>query len=173
MERTLRIFVRYLRDWYCEQYPEVSRERFLEDNDIDLLKFLKLIFFVSAVRGDDSSLLDGFFNSFSALPLGPVESNVYSLIKRDSFITISDNNLKITFEDGTNFDNFECPRIKEDFEKLKSINPDLIKYPSRQLVNISHKWDSWKTAYVKAEEKGVKSYPMNAQVIMNDYQYFF
>ena len=144
-------------------------------NKIDLLKFLKLVFFVSAARGKESYLIkEGVFNNFYALPLGPVESNVYEKIKKGDFITFSNNKLNIVNPALHNIDNYsDDNNLKKEFNELISINPKLIKLCSYDLVDLSHKWNSWETAFNIAKENGKKSHKMSNIQIMNDLKYYY
>ncbi|HTO16615.1 MAG TPA: hypothetical protein VLZ83_12650 [Edaphocola sp.] len=134
-----------------------------DKNDISVLKALKLLFFVSAVgttKDSESSLLDDLFNDFVAMPYGHVESEIYDFIKNGSLPNITINNTSTIIKDTFNANTIDKTirfRIDEAVNKLKSINIDLIRYSSFDLVDLSHSWYSWQLNYKKAESNGNRS----------------
>jgi len=171
VQNTLKLFVKYLSDWYCDAY-NVSQDSFLENNDIDKLKFMKLAFFVAASRKEDSALLKDRDIKFHALQYGPVELDWYDLIKdNESPIQISNYSLTINFNK-EELQTLIDDGIEQDFKRLREINSELIKYDSFKLVDLSHKWLSWKSAYKIAELKGQRKEIIEKSTIINDFQYY-
>lgn len=150
--------------WYKNAYPKS------EDNDISVLKALKLLFFISAVdttKDSSGTLLDDVFNNFVAMPYGHVESDVYSIIKRRRLQQVEINNHKTSISNTFDLDGIEVDlrkRIDMSVNKLQSINFNLIKYSSFNLVDLSHTWYSWQYFYNMALATHCQSHP-----IQNDY----
>jgi len=157
-----------LHDWYKEAYTESSK------NDISILKSLKLLFFISAVDANINSqntLLDNTFNNFVAMPYGHVESDVYDGIKqgllkftkidtRNSLIDDAQSLLELDYKTRQNID--------ISLEKLKTINFDLIKMSSFELVELSHLWYSWQKNFQKAKKSHSFSYPISIDEIKGE-----
>ncbi|KQB38775.1 DUF4065 domain-containing protein [Flavobacterium aquidurense] len=156
-----------LTQWYSEIYPS-------EDNDISVLKSLKLLFFVSAVDttvDSTGTLLDEVFDNFAALPLGHVESDVYSGIKEGELlnVTIDNRTSKITnLEEIEKLDTRYKKKIDEAVFKLKAINYNLVKLSSFELVELSHKWYSWKKNILIAKSRGVSSQSIRVEEIKSE-----
>src|SRR5690606_3452453 len=71
-------------NWYYETYP--SKDQTNSENDLSILKCLKLLFLATAAeidtnKGEDGLLINDTFDTFSALPLGHVEREIYDKIK--------------------------------------------------------------------------------------------
>ncbi len=156
-----------LLEWYSS-----CSER--ENNDLSILKVLKLLFFSSAIntkKDTRSVLLDNTFDSFYAMPYGHVESDVYNFIKRQElqFYTIT----KIETQKKKDFDFFDLNlEVKNEIDKsiksLKEKNENLILMDSFELVELSHTWFSWKYCYDLARKKGVFSEKIPAEIIKSE-----
>lgn len=155
--------VKGLLNWYSEKTGSV------ENNDLSKLKCLKLLFFVSAVnttRESQNSLLDIAFGDYVAMPFGHVESTIYSeLIARKGELNfyIIDNQ-KTSLRNQVAIENLDTqidPAIKLEIDNsinaLKQINSKLILFAAFDLVDLSHKWYSWKRYYNLANDLGGKS----------------
>lgn len=139
-----------LLNWY-------SQEKNIEKNDFSILKSLKLLFFVSAASTDlgEDSLLNNIFNDFYALPYGHVESEIYDYIKNPK----NNDRYTITKVKTIINQNIELPsirlkdkkRIQDSVFILKHLNYNIIFMNHFELVELSHKWDSWKNNYVNKE----------------------
>lgn len=145
-----------------------------DENDISVLKALKLLFFVSAVgttKDSKSTLMDDLFQNFVAMPYGHVESEIYDYIKNGSLSNITINNsttiIKSSF-DINDVDKEIRSRIDDALYMLRSINNDLIKYSSFDLVDLSHSWYSWQLNYREARIKGNKSQKIEVLDIMSE-----
>mgnify|MGYP003610257323 CR=1 FL=1 len=89
-EKAFEQFVLGLIKWWAEVNPEKE----WEENDLSILKVLKILFFVSAVGADSKG--DGLLNIFDnwvAMPYGHVEKDVFDLIRHKkgefSFFTLT------------------------------------------------------------------------------------
>lgn len=163
--------------WYKDVH-----ERTDDENDISILKALKLLFFISAVsaqENNEESLLDGIFDNFVAMPYGHVESDVYYAIKAKSHANISINN-KQTFIT-TSSDLISNSELHSDYKikidssisKLKEINKNLIKMSPFDLVELSHCWYSWKYYFAKARRNNTFSESIPNEIIKLEQKIFF
>lgn len=156
----------YLVSKFLEWYSESTSK---ESNDLSILKVLKLTFFTSAVgtnRDSKDTLLDNVFDNYVAMPYGHVESDIYSYIKNKNLINISIDNRKTdlsNIEEINNLDSSLKKQIDSSVNLLKSINSDLIKLSSFELVDLSHTWYSWQKYYSIAKE-----YDRNSEFIPTD-----
>lgn len=146
-----------LTNWYKEVSPS-------EQNDLSVLKVLKLLFFVSAVKtskNSEDTLLDKVFNTFFAMPYGHVESEVYSIIKNQNLHNISINNYCSSILNDEIINNTVSNDIKNLIDKsineLKSIDKNFILLSSFDLVDLSHSWYSWQKYYNLAQSEGMSS----------------
>lgn len=162
-----------LNNWYKIAYPTS------EDNDISILKALKLLFFISAVNSKKDSgetLLDEVFNNFVAMPYGHVESDIYSIIKNKELLTTKIDNSRTSISeefDPKSLDQNLRNKIDESIERLKSLNFDLIKYSPFDLVELSHAWYSWKYYFAKARRNHTYSESIPNEIIKSEDKIFF
>lgn len=161
-----------LKDWYKEIFPGKNDDDFFSNSS--KLSLLKFLFLVSAVKANDGSDLLEIFTDFSALPYGPVESDIYNAIIADEIpkYTIGDRSIWLNEKPLVANEDIER-KIRKAIESLKEKNPNLIKSNASQLVNITHKWRSWSETYDFAEFIGQKGMPMNINDIRNDNNRFF
>ncbi|WP_407484695.1 type II toxin-antitoxin system antitoxin SocA domain-containing protein [Elizabethkingia anophelis] len=162
-------FVYQLHVWYKEACGDTK------DNDLSILKVLKLLFFVSAVGTDknsQSSLIDDVFDNFCAMPYGHVESDIYTIIKEKRLdnISIDTTKSRINSLDPIlqNIDNGVKVKIDKSIDLLKEINFNLIKFSSFELVELSHRWYSWQKNYTKAKLSGSFSIPISIDEIKRE-----
>ena len=163
-------FLSTLHQWYKERNPNSTA------NDLSTLKVLKLLFFTCAAgtkTDSKNTLLDKVFNNFTAMPYGPVESDIYSIIKLKEFSNIKINTAGSEIINQNN-DCLDINRklIDEQVLLLKSINPNLINYSPFELVELSHKWYSWKKNYNKAKTANVFSKSIDIQEIKDEIKIF-
>lgn len=167
--RVFEILVFRLIDWYSNNSSRTSLESFTK------LKLQKLLFLVSAVNAtiDHRGLLR-VFDNFYAMPYGPVESDIYNTMIRDGFDHISFLNDYIEIKGQLNTNGFDCEKalIEKAILSLQDINPQLIHYTAAQLVEITHKWTSWKYAFEIANLLGKGSAKMDIDSICNDYKIY-
>ena len=134
------------------------------------LSVLKLLFLVAAPKKQgDSDLLD-IFNNFYALPYGPVESDIYNAIQKNrlpSYIVTERSILKK--------ENIQLPykideyiQVKNAVDALKKKNRHLIIMSAFALVEITHKWESWKQSIAFARLMDMSSYKMTNDSIRKD-----
>lgn len=175
MDNTLKInafeYVLFkLDEWYKENHPNSN------ENDISVLKALKLLFFLSAVdsqKDSNDTLLDVVFDNYVAMPYGHVESDVYTNIKLKSHSNISIDNKKTTINKVINLEIGTKTKIDNSVKKLKSINNDLINMSAFDLVELSHSWYSWKYYYAKAKRNNTFKEPIPNEIIKSENKIFF
>lgn len=160
-------FVYLVYRWFCEAkgldfQPGIA-------NDLSKLKLIKLHFF--ACSTSDKAL--GIFNNFHALPFGHVESDVYQVIDRLDYFTITKSSLSI--KGGVNINTLiyslypdEKIIIDSIVDELKRLNYCLVTYTAFDLVEISHKWFSWQYSFEQAKRKGNQSTFIDKSLISNE-----
>ena len=161
-------------DWYKE-VKNVEEEEAL--NHFSKLSVLKLLFFIAAVpnKTAQKDLLD-IFDVFSALPYGPVESEIYTAICQDQIpkYTIGG---RFTEYNSTSpsreLDSNTIFRIHESIDALRILKPELITLGAFELVDETHKWLSWSDSFNLALILGARSAEMNAEDIRKDAQIYF
>lgn len=108
---------------------------------------------------------------------GPVEIDVYSAIVNDtlSVYRLSNKSTEVKCSDYKIFEDLsEIARksIDNAINILKSKNANIIRYNATQLVNITHKWQSWQNAMWLANISGNRQSPMSIDSIRKDMQYY-
>lgn len=149
-----------------------------KNNDISMLKALKLLFFITTVKAtkEEAVLLDKIFNNYYAMPLGPVESDIYSLIKKRegnlNFFTLDNRTLtrNSTIANYSPLNSVFTKEIDDSVDLLKENYSHLIKLTPFQLVDLTHLWHSWKKPYANATNN---SAPMDNEEIKTDDKIFF
>lgn len=153
-----------------------------EENDFSVLKVMKLLFFVSAIKSNQkpySDLVESVFK-FNAMPYGHVESNIYSIIRNKEGILNYfkiDNRKTTLIESQFNFgilDPSILGYIRDSFEELMNTNPKLISFKAFELVDLSHLWYSWRKTYEEAQNLITPSYsrPIDADLIKKEDKIF-
>lgn len=159
-------------------YSEATNSDWQNNNDLSKLKITKLLFFITAVTAsnEDEGLLS-IFDNFSALPYGPVESDVYNDIAKSNVYKIT--NGKLTFKENVKLytpQELVTDEISKDIDNaitnLKSINSNLIKDSAFNLVDLSHQWQSWQTMFSLAKRNGKLSMPIPKSMIMTEPKIF-
>jgi uncharacterized phage-associated protein len=148
-----------------------------KNNDISVLKALKLLFFVSAVNANKDSthdLIDEVFDNFVAMPYGHVESDVYNAIKglEVKNVEITNREAKILHPERITLTKSHKDLIDSAITSLKEVNPYLITLPSFDLVELSHNWYSWQYYYNKAKEEHKLSSEIPTKVIKEEEKIF-
>lgn len=156
-----------------------------EDNDFSVLKLMKLLFFVSAAsttkdispNGDD---LLNVFDNFHALPLGPVESDIYNILRTKKGLL---DHYKISYKNTEKVDNINntfyltpdnyTNTIDKSIEYLKTQNFSLLRLTPYDLVNLSHLWYSWNEAKNRASKLGLGSAKINESIVRNEYKIYY
>lgn len=153
------------------------------DNDLSVLKTLKLLFLATAADIELSYannpqfpktelLIYTTFDNFSAMPLGHVESDVYSNIQEtrgnlDNYkINRTGLSKKIEFD---NLDGVDTIKIDRAIEYLKEVNSQLIYKEPFELVDLTHKWNSWRFFY---NGVNIRSTPIPQDYIIEETKYF-
>ncbi|WP_313156040.1 hypothetical protein [Sphingobacterium multivorum] len=155
--------------WYQSKRSDI--------NDLSILKSLKLIFFTCSMSTqEDRNLLDHGF-SFSAMPLGHVESDIYSYYKNGDFSSIIDNkSIKMEKLMSEDFSDLRSPLksiLDKSIKSLQDKNDHLILESASSLVELSHKHSSWINNFHKAQTKGTLSHPIaNIDIITEEKFYF-
>lgn len=155
MENQVNIFkhiVFELKNWY-QVSKNLKDEDFNDFNDFSVLKLIKLQFFVSAINSSNNDLLLNNFE-FHAMPYGPVETNIYSSIKRDkNLLNFELSNFKLIYNNGIELPEIDeniISEIKEAIKILKEKEPRMVEADAGTLVDLSHKWNCWKNNYALA-----------------------
>lgn len=161
--------------WYEElnHINDEAHHQFL--CEFSRLKSLKLLFLVSAIKDEDGRNLLSLFNNFYAMQHGPVESDIYNAMVHDTFKYFRFQNRKTYFKQQSlseleEIENKEC--LDKAISLLKDANPDIVSYPAMDLVDITHKWLSWKSAYMVAQMLGKGSQFMPTEMIENSNEFF-
>lgn len=160
-------------EWYSCMKPSEKADL----SSFTRLKVLKLLFFVAAIKQDNGSDLLDIFDNFYAMQHGPVESDIYnSIINELKYFSFKDRDLYIN--SSINEDSFaglteeEKKTITNSISALRAANNEIILYSASQLVNLSHRWESWKTAIAIADILGKGSEKMSIKLIRESEQYF-
>ena len=159
-----------LNEWYKDNNGE-------KENDLSILKAMKLLFFVSGV--DMANNLFDTFDRFQAWQYGHVEADLYNqysqkkgdfnyleisrertILKEKAFIMLNESNylpkeLK--------------SKIDDDIEKLKEKNKELINYKASRLVNLSHAHYSWDIYHNRLNQPYTD---MDIRIITNEPKYY-
>lgn len=146
------------------------------------LSVLKFLFLTAAVKDETISDVNhqdllGTFNKFCAMQYGPVEIDVYSAIVNDTTQVYRFGNKSIevkisTYDIFNNLPETFRASIERAIRILGNKNPKIICYNATQLVNITHKWQSWQNAMWLAEIDGNRQSPMPIESIRKDAQYY-
>lgn len=179
---TFEYIVFQLINWYKEAYGLEGNRAFNPENDLSIVKVIKLSFFVVANKHET---LLRTFDKFYAMPLGHVEREVYdyirsnngsftsftispsgTIIKRDFIESLSEENF-------SNVDSTIKQSIKTSIQELKNSNRNLIKYTGYQLVELSHMWYSWKRTFALSRSMGSNSRQIPSETIAEENKIFF
>lgn len=137
----------HLNEWYKELNPT-------KENDLSILKVMKLLFFVSGVNQENN--LFGIFDKFQAWQYGHVEADIYNYYSENKGIFGEFNLDRFTLKINSSYtskSNSEFQKIQDDINELKKINLELISYDAFRLVDISHSYSSWDIYYNKLHKR--------------------
>lgn len=143
---------------------------------LNKLKLLKLLFFVSVLKVDDKYLLDDIFDNFYAMPYGPVESDVYDNISNLTNYIVGDRD--ISLKENADFtypqkaSDALYSRIDKCVNALYDRNQALFNMPTFDLVELTHKADSWRIVFAEAQRRGKYSLHMPKEIIKETTVYF-
>jgi uncharacterized phage-associated protein len=162
-----------LTEWYTEE-----KDSWQISNDLSKLKLTKLLFFTAAITAtpDDPGLLN-IFDDFAALPYGHVESTVQDHMQNSTSFNITRDGLTYRteverYEPMSFADQDVAQRIDNAIMTLKAKNPKLITLNAFDLVDLSHRWQSWITIFALARQNGKLSMPIPKQMIMSEPKFF-
>ncbi len=137
-----------LTEWYTEQ-----KGSWQESNDLSKLKLTKLLFFTAAITAtpEHPGLLN-VFDDFAALPYGHVESVVQSHMHNSNSFNITRDGLSYkggveSYEPMDFAEHKIAQQIDDAVMSLKAKNPKLITMGAFDLVDLSHRWQSWITIF--------------------------
>ncbi|MDQ6471154.1 DUF4065 domain-containing protein [Flavobacterium sp. LHD-80] len=174
MDNKIEIFetiVHKLKDWFMQQNKMNSIEDFNNNNDFSILKLIKLHFFVTAINSNEDNTLINRFDFF-AMPYGPVETDIYSQIKIScEFSNFSIDNFKANFTENIPSKTISpdlITSIDASIKSIKEIDSSFINADAGSLVELTHKWNSWKTIYEEARNNGIYSKPIPRELIKKD-----
>ena len=163
-----------LKEWYEDMNP---KKKETGENDLSVLKVMKLLFFVSGV--DIANNLFDIFDRFQAWQYGHVEADLYNQYsqKKGNFSNLEISRERTILKGKTvtelNESNFLPKKLKSkidnDIEKLKEKNNELINYPAFELVNLSHAYHSWDIYYNKLKKPYTD---MDKSIIINEPKYY-
>ena len=160
----------YMLTLFIEWRREVITPSITCPGSLNKLSVLKLLFFTASLQSDKGDDLLDTFNKFYALPYGPVESDIYNAILKNALPSYKVSDTKIEKKDISPLpypiDDFSA--VKAAVERLINKNEELVLMRSFQLVDITHRWDSWKSAFEFAKFMDMYSYPMTTDSIRND-----
>lgn len=152
MENKLRAFeylIYLLIKWAKEYYEEDEVYK-----QLDRLKIFKMLFLVTTVDSNKSNPnLLRIFNRFAAMPLGPVEIDIYNnlsnliLFSINKHLVLKNPDIQLNSHSFDNVDLDVKRMINNSVNKLRHIAPSLIFLRSSTLVEITHRWKSWKITY--------------------------
>jgi len=163
--------VNHIHRWYVEQGGD------LQNNDLSKLKVTKLLFFTCAASAspDQSGLLETF-NNFVAMPYGHVESDIQDDMESSVFFNITKNGSYLKPDIGAYQIQDVTPLVQGQVDhaiaSLKSINADLVMTPAFDLVDLSHRWQSWRSVFSLAQQYGKYSMKIPKEMIMTEPKIF-
>lgn len=157
-------FLVQLVDWFCTYY-KIEQKDFNDhpNNDLSKLKVFKLHFFACSTMMPDTLSI---FDKFKALPYGHVESEVYSKLSSLELFELGNEKLEIKANVSLEKQNGKKMKIIEEMVlKLRKENEDLISWDAFKLVELSHKWFSWRYNYNKARQEHRFSEPISSAIL--------
>ena len=165
-----------------EWYAAVTSNKEDVTSHFSRLSVLKFLFLSAAIKDEEIEDINkkdllGIFDNFYAMQYGPVELDVYSAIVNDSLsiYKLSNKLIEVKHDANIAFDNLSNDlrhSIDNAINILKKKNANIILYNATQLVNITHKWQSWQNAMWLANISGNRQSPMTTDSIRKDMQYY-
>lgn len=156
--------------WFEEVAPQKNVASFTR------VKTLKLLFFVSAIKDENGKDLLDIFDKFYAMPHGPVESDIYNLMSKNTldYFSFADiyMSIKKDYKEPEFLDKNIISRIDNAIYRIRVLNPGIITLGAFDLVDISHKWSVWKNSMRVAELLGKSSQLMPVDGIRSNIQIF-
>lgn len=166
-------------EWYN---TAISSHATIIPPNFSRLTVLKLLFLTATVKNEEIEDVNkkdllGLFNNFCAMQYGPVEIDIYTAIVKGhtKYYKLDNNSIEISQIQDDSFDSLESSlrnSIDVAISLLSTKNYNLIQYNSTQLVNITHKWQSWQNAMWIANVSGNRQEPMPTDSIRQDTPYY-
>lgn len=165
----------YMLSLFEEWYNEENKEQNKGFENCSKLSMLKLLFLTAAPKEEGGRDLLDTFNKFCALPYGPVESYIYNAIQDGEIPSYIITERSITKKENVKllYKINDYSLVKEAVDALKAKNKRLILFNAFDLVEITHKWESWKRAINFAKLMDRSSYEMTVKSIRNDRNKYF
>lgn len=138
------------------------------------LKLLKLLFLVASIKDSSNNDLLEIFNRFYAMPYGPVESDIYENINNIPNFYVLNNRIEVKpdYNFTYNINDSIFSRINTAIELLDQRNSHLIDMSAFDLVELTHKADSWKIVYSNALRLNKNSQLMPIDIIRKTIVYY-
>lgn len=156
-----------LTTWYKEEMGH-------DENDLSILKTLKLIFLLSTIDSNKSDNLGSLgFTNYKAMPLGPVEVDVYNFFKRDLKDVINTRSTKTEILVEPTIDCANKELLDKLINQLKIKNKKLILYSASSLVDLTHKYASWIINFNKAKSIGSLSYKIDVNLLHSEEKFYY
>lgn len=138
------------------------------------LRLQKILFLVSARKATiEKPALLSVFNSYYALPYGPVEMDIYESMKGNSpfqHIRFNDTDCicnNLTIDMFSNINEEDKSLVDETIAEFKSMGVNYLARPVFELVNISHQWTAWQVAMSIAKMLSSNKEEMSTESICN------
>nr|DAX57546.1 MAG TPA: Protein of unknown function (DUF4065) [Crassvirales sp.] len=139
------------------------------------LTAMKLLFLAAAPKEEGGDDLLDIFDNFYAMPYGPVESDVYNAIQANMLPSYIAEYRTIERRDIDISSKYKGPKyepIRKAVKDLRTKNENLIELNAFELVEITHKWNSWNLAMNFAEFMGQLSAKMSIDSIRDSSKIF-
>ncbi|MEC4094161.1 Panacea domain-containing protein [Myroides odoratimimus] len=157
---------------FLSWYKEVGEN--VENNDLSILKSLKLFFLLSTIDSNEEVNLASLgFTNYSALPLGPVEMDVYGYFKNDLRDLINRTGLIEDIVRPVDIDDVNKAIIDDLILKLKEKNKVLILQSASYLVDLTHKYASWIKSYNQAVSSGRNAQTMDMEFFRTEDKFYY
>ncbi|MDM1346492.1 hypothetical protein [Myroides marinus] len=163
---------KYILQSFLSWYKEVGEN--VENNDLSILKSLKLFFLLSTIDSNEENNLASLgFTNYSALPLGPVEMDVYGYFKNELTEVISRTCLNKNKMSPVDIEAKEKEIIDSLVSKLKTKNKELIQQSASYLVDLTHKYASWIKSYNQAVSSGRSAQAMDMEFFRTEDKFYY
>lgn len=163
---------------YSEFFIQRIYEEKGEKNDFSILKTVKLLFFTvsaSLENGKSNKLLDEVFSEFYAMPLGPVEIDFYNYLKDNKLTRFKVDKISTKYVcngDKVIINDEISKTINKGIERLKKHNKNIFNESVFNLVELSHKFDSWKFSFNEAKIHGKLREKIDKKYLVQEHKYF-
>ena len=149
---------------------ETSNGHNLQITKLRLQKILFLLCAVNATRQQKGLL--AIFNNFAALPLGPVEIDIYDAMNQNQFphLRFDGNDCLmngLTAKVFAQINQVHKDLVDEAIISLKAKNRNYLTMPMFDLVDLTHQWSAWQTAKLVADIVGARRVKITTDEICN------